>query len=133
MVFLPPKSAGELPPIPDNITICEFMLNEKYGRRPMTVSRDPFTCGITKKSYSTQEVVERVDLLARAIAKELNWEPNRGSEWDKAMGIFALNTVSVGCTWEEIVKCIFRADHRPLALRSTRYRCHGQFIAWEAS
>lgn len=95
MVFLPSKSAGELPPIPDDIPISEFMLNEKYGRRAMTASRDPYTCGVSKKSYSTQEVVERVDLLARAIAKEFNWAPNKGSEWDKTLGIFALNTVRI--------------------------------------
>ncbi|RMJ27974.1 Phenylacetyl-CoA ligase [Aspergillus sp. HF37] len=93
MVFLPPKSAGELPPIPDDIPISEFMLNEKYGRRAMAASRDPYTCGVSKKSYSTQQVVERVDLLARAIAKEFNWAPNKGSEWDKTLGIFALNTI----------------------------------------
>ena len=95
MVFLPHKSAGELPPIPDDVTIGEFMLNEKYGRHPIARSRDPFTCGLTKKSYSTQEVVERVDFLARAIAKEFNWEPNRGTEWDKTLGVFALNSVRV--------------------------------------
>lgn len=94
MVFLPAKSAGDLPPIPDDIPISEFMLNEKYGRLPHASSRDPFTCGISKKSYSTHEVVERVDLLARALAKEFSWDPNQGSEWDKTLGIFSLNTVS---------------------------------------
>lgn len=94
MGFLPAKSTGELPPVPDDIPINEFMLNEKYGRAPAAVSRDPFTCGISKKSYSTQELTERVDLLARAIAKEFNWSPNKGSEWDKTIGIFSLNTVS---------------------------------------
>lgn len=94
MVFLPAKSAGDLPPIPDDIPISEFMLNEKYGRLPLAASRDPFTCGFSKKSYSSQQVVERVDLLARALAKEFGWDPNKGSEWDKTLGVFSLNTVS---------------------------------------
>lgn len=97
MVFLPAKSAGELPPIPDDIPINEFMLSEKYGRSPVASSRDPFTCGISGKSFSTREVADRVDILARAMAKEFNWHPNQGSEWDKTVGVFSLNTVS-GCS-----------------------------------
>ncbi|KAF4255143.1 hypothetical protein KXW98_009382 [Aspergillus fumigatus] len=93
MVFLPPATAGELAPIPDNIPISEFMLNEKYGRHPASQSRDPYTCGLTGKSYSVPQVTERVDLLARALARELNWAPNSGTEWDKTLAIFSLNTI----------------------------------------
>ncbi|RLL95445.1 hypothetical protein CFD26_103828 [Aspergillus turcosus] len=93
MVFLPSATAGELPPIPDNIPISEFMLNEKYGRHPVGQSRDPYTCGLTGKSYSVSQVAERVDLLARALAKEFNWAPNSGTEWDKTVAIFSLNTI----------------------------------------
>jgi hypothetical protein len=38
-------------------------------------------------------MVDRVEHLARALSKELGWQPNRGTEWDKVAGIFALNTV----------------------------------------
>ncbi|RHZ54599.1 hypothetical protein CDV55_102806 [Aspergillus turcosus] len=93
MVFLPSATAGELPPIPDNIPISEFMLNEKYGRHPVGQSRDPYTCGLTGKSYSVSQVAERVDLLARALAKEFNWAPNSSTEWDKTVAIFSLNTI----------------------------------------
>ncbi|KAF7175265.1 hypothetical protein CNMCM7691_007305 [Aspergillus felis] len=93
MVFLPPATAGELAPIPDNIPISEFMLNEKYGRHPLGQSRDPYTCGLTGKSYSVPQVAERVDRLSRALAKELNWAPNSGTEWDKTLAIFSLNTI----------------------------------------
>lgn len=93
MVFLPAKDAGELPPIPDNIPISEFMLNEKHGRKAHDSSRDPFTCGFTGKTYSSREVVDRVDYLARGLSNELNWAPNQGSEWDKTLAVFTLNTV----------------------------------------
>ncbi|GFN20313.1 acyl--CoA ligase [Aspergillus tubingensis] len=93
MVFLPPKEAGTLPPIPDNIPLSEFMLTDLYGRNPLGYSRDPFTCGITGKSFSALEVVDRVDYLSRALSKELNWKPNTGTEWDKTLAIFSLNTV----------------------------------------
>jgi hypothetical protein len=93
MVFLPPKESGQLDPIPDNIPISEFMLNERYGRVRHASSRDPYTCGITGKSYSSKEVANRVDSLARSLSKEFGWAPNEGSEWDKTLAVFALNTV----------------------------------------
>lgn len=93
MVFYPPKWAGVLPRVPVDISISEFMLSERYGRAPLKKSRDPFTCGITGKSYSAEQVAERVDLLARALAEELNWGANEGANWDKTLGVYSVNTI----------------------------------------
>lgn len=78
---------------PDSITLDKFMLDENYGRYPHGYSLDPFTCGLTGKSYSALDVKERVDLLARGLSKELGFEPNKGTEWDKVIGVFSVNTV----------------------------------------
>jgi len=56
-------------------------------------SKNPYTCGLTGVTYTASEQVERVDYLARALAKEFKWHPNQGTEWDKVCGLFALNTV----------------------------------------
>jgi hypothetical protein len=93
MVFYPPRTAAVVPRIPDNIPICDFMLDERYGRHPLGYSSDPFTCGVSGKSYTALEVVDRVDLLARALANELGWQPNHGNEWDKVVCVFSVNTV----------------------------------------
>lgn len=94
MVFYPPAWVPKLPfDPPDSIPICEFMLNEKYGRHPLSKSKPPFTCGLTGAGYSAGEVRERVDQLARALSKELSWKPNEGTEWDKVAGVFSVNTV----------------------------------------
>jgi hypothetical protein len=69
------------------------MLDDAYGRFPLKKSRNPFTCGISGRTYSAVEMVDRVEHLARALAKEFGWRPNKGTEWDKVVGIFALNTV----------------------------------------
>lgn len=69
------------------------MLNEKYGRQSFKSSRNPFTCGISGKSYTVSQQAQRVELLARTLSKELGWQPNTGTEWEKVMGIFSLNTV----------------------------------------
>lgn len=71
------------------------MRDEKYGRRPISSSRNPFTCGITGKTHTTQEVFQRSEYLARAFAKRLGWAPNEDTAWHKVLAIFALNTVSL--------------------------------------
>lgn len=73
------------------------MSNERYGRYALKDSRSPYTCGLTGKSYSASEVRERTDLLARGISKKLEFAPNEGTEWEKVVCLFSLNTVSSNC------------------------------------
>ncbi|KAI1921799.1 hypothetical protein LOZ12_002136 [Ophidiomyces ophidiicola] len=93
MVFHAPSWVGQLPAIPDDVAICDFMLDEKYGRHALSSSKDPFTCGMTGRTYSAEKVAERVDVLARALAKEFGWQPNKGTEWEKVVGIYSFNTI----------------------------------------
>ncbi|KAG8669331.1 hypothetical protein FPOAC1_008723 [Fusarium poae] len=94
MVFISPSWVPKLPiDPPDSIPIAQFMKNEKYGRLPIAKSRHPFTCGITKRSYSTPQLFERSEFVARALAKRLQWQPNEGTPWDKVLAIFSLNTI----------------------------------------
>ncbi|RDW62156.1 putative phenylacetyl-CoA ligase [Coleophoma cylindrospora] len=69
------------------------MLDEAYGRRPHNASKNPFTCGLSGKTFTGLEMVERVENLAKGLSNEFGWEPNKGTEWEKVIGIFALNTV----------------------------------------
>ncbi|CAO2653848.1 Nn.00g105810.m01.CDS01 [Neocucurbitaria sp. VM-36] len=94
MPFQPPSWVPQLPfDPPDSIPICDFMLEEHYGRHPLGYSNNPFTCGLTGKTYSSLEVRERVDYLARGLAKELGFHPNKGSEWEKVIAVFSVNTL----------------------------------------
>ena len=94
MVFTAPSWVPQLPfDPPDSIPISEFMLNEEYGRHPLHHARPPFTCGLTGAEYSALEVRDRVEKLTKALSKELGWHPNKGTEWDKVIGVFSLNTV----------------------------------------
>lgn len=79
--------------IPDDVPICDLILTDKYGRHPLAKSRNPFTCGLSGTTYTYAQVQERVDFLARGLAKELGWAPTKGTEWDKVLGIFSVNTV----------------------------------------
>ncbi|EED18837.1 AMP dependent ligase, putative [Talaromyces stipitatus ATCC 10500] len=102
MVFTQPKWVPnvDLETVPDSIPVSYFMLDEKYGRAKLRDSRSPFICGLSGSQYTSSEAKQRVDFLARGLAKELNWAPNKGSEWDKVITIFAHNTLdSVPLSW----------------------------------
>ncbi|KAM0282258.1 hypothetical protein ACHAQH_003122 [Verticillium albo-atrum] len=94
MVFTSPSWVPKLPiDPPDSITIDEFMNTEKYGRYPSAKARNPYTCGLTGKTYTIPEIRQRVDYLSRAIGKKLDFAPNEGTEWDKVIALFSLNTI----------------------------------------
>lgn len=110
MPFYPPAWVPKLPfDPPDTISVADFVLDENYERHPLGYSHAPFTCGLSGKSYSAIDVRERVDYLARGLAKELGFEPNTGSEWDKVIAVYSLNTVSSNLVWSR--EC---ADRRRL-------------------
>lgn len=81
------------------------MLDDNYGRCPLAQSRNPFTCGLSGRTFTATQMVERTEHLSRALAKEFGWQPNKGTEWDKVVGIFALNTVRVMLDELDGVEC----------------------------
>ncbi|KAI5867636.1 acetyl-CoA synthetase-like protein [Durotheca rogersii] len=94
MVFTPPSWVPELPfDPPDSIPLHEFWSSDRYGRQPLTKSRNPYTCGVTGKTYTPAEVSERFELLARALSRRLGWLPNDETPWDKVVGIYSFNSI----------------------------------------
>lgn len=71
------------------------MVNERFGRCPLSRSRNPFTCGLTGKTFTTEEFHERTDLIARSLAKVTGWVPNDGTPWEKVIAVYSFNTVSL--------------------------------------
>ena len=94
MPFYAPLSIPALPThIPDDITVADFMFQASAERHSLEICRPPFTCGLTGKQYSALEVKDRVEALTRGLAKELDWRPTEGTEWDKVIGVYSVNTV----------------------------------------
>ncbi|KAF5562482.1 phenylacetyl ligase [Fusarium phyllophilum] len=94
MVFHPPSWVPKLPiDPPDSVSVAEFMSSEEYGRYPIVKARQPYTCGLTGKTRTAEEVIRREDLLARGIGKALQFDSQSGSEWDRVCVIFSLNTI----------------------------------------
>lgn len=99
MPFTTPSYIPKLPfDPPDSVPIHEFLFHDgdDYGRYPIADSLPPFTCGITGKSHSAANVKHRIEWLSAALASELGFDVNNGSEFDKVIGLFSFNTV---CTW----------------------------------
>ncbi|KAH7371922.1 hypothetical protein BKA66DRAFT_611089 [Pyrenochaeta sp. MPI-SDFR-AT-0127] len=94
MVFTSPQWVpNDLVEIPETIPVGEFTLIGRPQPQKDPESGPIVTCGISGKSYSREEVKQRVDLLARSLSKELNWSPNADSSLDKVVAIFSLNTI----------------------------------------
>lgn len=91
---LPPINSLICPDPPDSVSVAEFMSSEEYGRYPITKARHPYTCGLTGKTRTAEEVIRREDYLTRGIGKALQLDSQPGSEWDRVCVIFSLNTVS---------------------------------------
>ncbi|KAF5552856.1 phenylacetyl ligase [Fusarium mexicanum] len=94
MVFYPPSWVPDLPiDPPDSVSVAEFMSSDEYGRYPIAKARHPYTCGLTGKTRTAEEVISREDLLARGIGRALQLDSQSGSEWDRVCVIFSLNTI----------------------------------------
>ncbi|KAL1959914.1 hypothetical protein VTO42DRAFT_582 [Malbranchea cinnamomea] len=131
MVFKPPSWVPTVPlnSIPDSIPVCDFILDEQYGRAKLSSSKAPFVWGTVGKGGSAVELPKRVEYLARALAQELGWLPNHGTEWDKIIGVFSLNTVDYfPLTWAvhrlsgiaSLANAAYSADELAYQLRVSR-------------
>jgi D-aminopeptidase len=94
MTFNPPSWAPQLPNIPDSISVADFINTDKAGRKAFSTSKSPYTCGVTGQSRSAAEVAQRVDFLARGLAKTVGFDAHDGTAWERVVAIYALNSVS---------------------------------------
>ncbi|KAJ9144226.1 Acetyl-CoA synthetase-like protein [Pleurostoma richardsiae] len=95
MVFITPPWVPDLPfDPPDNVSLCDIMYSDD-GRRPQPLAkcRNPFTCGLSGRTYTTAEVKGRVEFLARSLGAATGWAPDEGTEWDKMACIFSSNAL----------------------------------------
>lgn len=127
MPFTTPSYIPKLPfDPPDSVPIHEFLFSDgdEYGRYPIADSLPPFTCGITGKSHSAVDVKNRIEWLSAALASELGFDVNTGSEFDKVIGLFSFNTVWTWTLDGSLIDWRLCASNRSILCSS-----HGQHIA----
>ncbi|KAK8024107.1 4-coumarate- ligase [Apiospora rasikravindrae] len=100
MIFHPPSWVPKLPfgtnthiRSPSTTLIGEFWSEERYGRQSIASSRDPFVCGVTGNAFTTSEMRERYELLARSLSKRMGWRVNEDTPWDKVVCVYSLNSI----------------------------------------
>ncbi|KAL5334144.1 hypothetical protein BJX70DRAFT_30290 [Aspergillus crustosus] len=94
MIFSSPSWVPDIPiEIPDSITVGDFALQGNANLPPQCGGKHPFVDAITGKSYSPKALVERVDVLARALAQEFGWAPNEGEPEEKVVAVYSWNTL----------------------------------------
>jgi hypothetical protein len=86
-----PHTRGE---IPDSVAVGEFVLDNNTRLPLQSAGKPPFLDAISGKSYSIETLRARVEWLARALARDLGWSPDKETPWDKVVAIHSLNTVS---------------------------------------
>ena len=95
MVFYPPPKTLRLPyEPPDNLTLEQFITSDEHRPIPFRLARPPFSDGCGEAGTQPAECLRRIDLLSRSLNHILDWRLDHGSEWNKVMAIFTLNTVS---------------------------------------
>lgn len=93
---IPSSDSLRHPDIPDSVPLHQFMHQEQYGRYPISKSRNPFTCGLTGKSHTTEAFFSRSEYLGRSLAKRLDWTSSgEASPWERVCCVFSLNSVSM--------------------------------------
>ncbi|KAF9767599.1 hypothetical protein IL306_015213 [Fusarium sp. DS 682] len=91
MVFLPPSWTPDIQAqISPTANVAEWALE---SRRASGSVHPPFICALTGKKYTLKEVREKVNALAKALCKELQWSPNQGSAEEKVIGVLAVNSL----------------------------------------
>ncbi|KAF4448429.1 putative phenylacetyl-CoA ligase [Fusarium austroafricanum] len=91
MVFLPPSWVPDITSyIPPTTTVGEWALE---SRRATASVQPPFICALTGNKYTSKDVRENINALAKALCHELEWSPNQGTGEDKVIGVLGVNSL----------------------------------------
>lgn len=79
---------------PDNQLVGDFVVERKHSLYEWSNDKPAVVCALTGKSYTINDVKNRVSNLSKGLSKRLGWSPNSNSPWNKVVGILSYNTVS---------------------------------------
>ena len=96
MVFYPPPWAPKLNDndIPDNVSLEDFVFDDRYRPRKCKESPPPFIESVDGTLYTLRETQQRIEWLAAGLASQLQIKDDVGDVWDRVVSIFAVNSVS---------------------------------------
>lgn len=90
MVFVPPSWVPDIAPrISAKANVGDFVLD---GRRAGGCARPALVDASTGRTCTTEEMSEKVDVLAEALYQDLGWSPDESS---KVVSVVCLNSVGL--------------------------------------
>ena len=81
-------------PTPDNKLAGDFVVERKHDLYKWSNDTPTVVCALSGKSYTMNDVKDRVTNLSKGLSQRLGWSPNKDSPWNKVVGILSYNTVS---------------------------------------
>jgi ribosome assembly protein SQT1 len=93
--FHPPAWAPSITDadIPDDISIFEFLFDDKFRPRKCDDSPKPFVDSVSGQGYDIPETKSRVESLAAGLASQLEIGAASGNVWQRVVCVFAVNNV----------------------------------------
>lgn len=82
-------------PIPDDKLVGDFVVERKHRLYEWSADKPTIVCALSGRSYTIDDVRNRVSNLSKGLSKRLGWSPNKNSVWNKVVGILSYNTVSI--------------------------------------
>ena len=82
-------------PTPDDKLVGDFVVERNHRLYEWSADKPTIICALSGRSYTIDDVKNRVSNLSKGLSKRLGWSPNKDSVWNKVVGIFSYNTVSV--------------------------------------
>ncbi|KAM3065448.1 hypothetical protein ACMFMF_011170 [Clarireedia jacksonii] len=94
MVFVTPPWVPEIAsPLPDSTLVGDFISQRNHDLYNWSDEKPTMIDALSGIQYNMREIRDRVTALSKCLGKELGWEPNKGSPWDKVVGIYSYNTI----------------------------------------
>lgn len=81
-------------PIPDDKLAGDFVIERNHNLCEWSDDKPTVMCALSGKSYTMNDIKNRVLNLSKCLSKRLGWFPNEDSAWNKVVGILSYNTVS---------------------------------------
>ncbi|GAM84984.1 hypothetical protein ANO11243_029870 [Dothideomycetidae sp. 11243] len=93
VIFKSPLPVGQHQSLEVIAPVGELALNVHLALAKQHEVKPPFIDVMSGKAWHAEEIRDRVDHLARVLAKQFGWQPNVGTPWDKVVAIYSYNTV----------------------------------------
>ena len=108
-------------PTPDDKLVGDFVVERKHRLYEWSTDKPMIVCALSGKSYTINDVKNRVSNLSKGLSNRLGWSPNQGSVWKKVVGILSYNTVSVSPRTRSLLSSMNQGGREQISKKPASY------------